>query len=174
MRLVGYNQVNLTSNAATGTDPSWCGNERLTYVSDRDGNLEIYIMLADGSEQTRLTENFAADTDPSCSPSGNQIAYTSTRDGNKEVYVMNLNGSAQQRLTTNDASDGRPAWSPDGTQIVFGSDRDGNQEIYLMNTDGSGVLISRMTLVMILILLGLQIAAPLRLLPTAIYRWTST
>jgi TolB protein len=64
-------------------------------------------MLADGFKQTRLTENFAADTDPSCSPSGNQIAYTSARDGNKEVYVMNLNGSAQQRLTTNDASDGR-------------------------------------------------------------------
>ena len=41
---------------------------RIAFNSDRDGNLEIYIMKADGSEQTRLTNNPAYDGAPSWSP----------------------------------------------------------------------------------------------------------
>ncbi len=41
------------------------GNGKQTvFVSDRDGNEEIYVMNNDGTGQTRLTDNPAFDTTP--------------------------------------------------------------------------------------------------------------
>ena len=113
------------------------GQGRIVFESDRDGNQEIYVMNADGSEQTRLTDNLAADSDPNWSPDGQKIAFCSKRDGNWEIYVMNADGTEQTRLTNNQANDAYPSWSPDGQAIAFSSNRDGNQQIYVMNSDGS-------------------------------------
>lgn len=110
---------------------------RIAFYSQRDGLAEIYAMNADGSEQTRLTNNDAVDWDPSWSPDGQQIAFISNRDGAGDIYRMNADGSEQTRLTTSDADDFAPAWSPDGQRIAFMAFRDGNPEIYAMNADGS-------------------------------------
>jgi len=40
----------------------------LAFVSYRDGNAEIYVMNADGSGQTNLTNSQANDWDPAWSP----------------------------------------------------------------------------------------------------------
>lgn len=112
-------------------------NGKIAYISSPDGDQEIYVMNADGSNQTRLTFNPAADSGPAWSPDGLKIAFTSNRDGNEEIYVMNADGSGQTRLTQNAADDFSPAWSPDGQMIAFTSSRDGKGEIYVMNADGS-------------------------------------
>ena len=69
-------------------------------------------MNADGSAQTRLTDNDATDVSPSWSPDGSRIAFASDRDGNPEIYVMNADGSGQTSLTNNLADDVYPSWSP--------------------------------------------------------------
>ena len=84
---------------------------KIAFESNRDGNWEIYVMNADGSEQTNLTNNPAMDTFPSWSPGGKKIAFQSFRDGNWDIYVMNADGSEQTNLTNNPASDGEPSWS---------------------------------------------------------------
>ncbi|MFP6642604.1 MAG: protein kinase, partial [Candidatus Latescibacterota bacterium] len=61
---------------------------KIAFVSDRDGNHEIYVMDSDGSNQTRLTSNYASDYDPSWSPDGSKIAFGSDRDGFGDIYVM--------------------------------------------------------------------------------------
>ena len=109
---------------------------QIVFTSDRDGNNEIYVMNADGSGQTRLTNNVAADTQPAWSPDGSRIVFTSNRDGNGEIYVMNADGSGQTRLTNNAADDSQPTWSPDGSHIAFASVRT-PVGIYIMNADGS-------------------------------------
>ncbi|HEX6126277.1 MAG TPA: DUF5050 domain-containing protein [Pyrinomonadaceae bacterium] len=111
--------------------------ERIAFQTSRDGNTEIYVMDADGSNQTRLTYSESDDADPAFSPDGTKIAYLSGRDGNFEIYVMNADGTNQTRLTINDQVDNDPSFSPDGTKIVFTSYRDGNGEIYSMNVDGT-------------------------------------
>jgi Tol biopolymer transport system component len=111
----------------------------IAFTSSRDGNNEIYVMNADGSGVTRLTDNPAIDQDPAWSPDGTRLAFTSTRDGNYELYVMNADGSGVTRLTTDPARDQHPAWC--GTRIAFDSDRYLQQmpDIYVMNDDGTGV-----------------------------------
>jgi Tol biopolymer transport system component len=126
----------LTSRRSVAQGPAWSANgRRIAFTSTRDGNPEIYVMNADGSEETRLTTNPAVDVDPTWS-GGARIAFTSTRDGNPEIYAMNADGSAQTRLTDAGAVDQRPDWSPDGRRIAFETNRDGNYEIYAMNADG--------------------------------------
>lgn len=123
-------------SARAQIDPSW----EIAFVSERDGNAEIYVMNAGGgAAPRRLTTDLAADVHPSWSPNGERIAFVSERDGNAEIYVMNADGGAQQRLTNNPAFDGFPSWSPDGTRIAFVSERDGSPDIYVMNVDGGGV-----------------------------------
>ena len=102
-------------------------------------NGEIYVMNADGSEQTNISNNPAFDGYPHWSPDGKKIAFMTSRDGiNYEIYVMNADGTSQTRLTNNADLDAEPSWSPDGTKIVFRSDRDNhNYQIYVMNADGS-------------------------------------
>jgi endonuclease YncB( thermonuclease family) len=113
-------------------------NGKIVFVSDRVGNEEIYVMNADGSGQTRLTNSATEDRSPAWSPDGHRIAFSSLRDGDEEIYVMNADGSGQTRLTDNADFDGFPAWSPDGTRIAFTSNRDSFWgEIYVMNADGS-------------------------------------
>jgi len=114
---------------------------KIVYYSHRDGNYEIYTMNADGSNQTRLTFNDAADSAPVWSPNGRQIAFDSDRDGNEEIYVMDTDGKNQRRLTHHPGVDAYPHWSPDGSQITFTSNRDakGGIEIYVMDADGGNV-----------------------------------
>ena len=106
--------------------------KRIAFVSDRDGNPEIYVMDTDGGNLQNLTDNPAVDHSPSWSPDGKRIAFVSDRDGNpNEIYVMDTDGGNLQNLTNNPADDDGPSWSPDGKHIAFVSDRD------VMNANGS-------------------------------------
>ncbi len=97
----------------------------------------IYVMDADGSHVTRLTDGTASDVSPVWSRNGH-IAFTSDRSGNIDIYVMNADGSGLTRLTTDPARDVLPSWSLDGNRIVFTSYRSGDGDIYVMNADGTG------------------------------------
>ena len=112
----------------------------IVFGLQRDGNPEISLMNADGSEERRLTHDPADDWQASWSRDSTRLAFVSARDGEWEIYLMDVSDggvagdSHLVRLTDNDVSDGFPDWSPDGTRIVFSSMRDGNEEI----CDGRG------------------------------------
>ncbi len=83
----------LTNNDVDDVTPAWSPDgRRITFASERDGNLEIYVMNADGSGVNRLTYNGARDLFPAWSPDGRHIAFHSNRDGRMDIYVMNTAG----------------------------------------------------------------------------------
>lgn len=126
-----------TIAGAQATSPLTPQEGTIVYVTDRDGNREIYSIGSNGMNSIRLTDNPADDFSPKWSPSGDRIAFVSTRDGNPEIYVMNRDGSGLTRITNHSDEDTDPAWSPDGKKIVFASNRDGNYEIYIHYLKGN-------------------------------------
>lgn len=102
-------------------------------------NEDIFVVNADGTGESQLTNATGRDNYPAWSPDGSRIAFSSDRDqlGILNIFVMNADGSEQARLTE-DGHNERPAWSPDGSKILFSSIRDGDYEVYLMNADGTG------------------------------------
>jgi len=120
-----------------------------TRDSTRDGDFEIYVMAADGSDVQRLTRHRGLDGYPVWSPDGNQIAFVRDTDPpatgplpswprRPRIYVMGSDGSNVQRLTEFETG-GYTSWSPDGERIAFEGNFDGIWEIYVMHLDGSNV-----------------------------------
>ena len=93
----------------------------------RPGELEIYIMDADGSNQRQLTQLGGANFAPYWHPSGEKIVFSSNHhdpDGRDfEIYMINVDGSGLTRITYSEGFDGFPVFSPDGQHLVFGSNR---------------------------------------------------
>ena len=108
----------------------------LSFASNREGGLRLYMFTAGDRAQTPMSSS-GQESQPVWSPDGSRIAFTSGVDGNNEIYVMNADGSNLVNLTQAPSNESYPEWSPNGSQIAFTSDRDGNNEIYVMNADGS-------------------------------------
>jgi TolB protein len=130
----GTGTIRLTWEAGADINQSCmvAGRPQNRIASDRDGNREMNVMNADGTEPARLTNQVARDYRPAYSPDGKPIAFVSERDGNAEIYVMDVDGTNVSRFTTNPGQDMDPAWSPDGSRIAFR----GNGSLYVMNASG--------------------------------------
>jgi Tol biopolymer transport system component len=127
-----------------GKNPAFSPNGRkIVFVSDRDGNDEIYIMNSDGTGQTRLTSDELGDDSPVFSPDGSKIAYVS--EGYKEghgtcwsIYIMNNDGTGNIRISGNkEGDDLDPHFSPDGEKLLFVNNHILGSEIFIINRDGS-------------------------------------
>jgi Tol biopolymer transport system component len=59
----------LTNHPAIDNNPVWSPDgTKIAFVSDRDGNSEIYVMDADGRHLINVTQNDANDYAPLWSP----------------------------------------------------------------------------------------------------------
>ena len=93
--------------------PAWSPDgTRIAFMSSRDGNPEIYVMNADGSNVRRITNHPAADATPTWSLTGTQIAFTSARAGTPQIYMVGSDGLNLRRLTISESWADRPTWSP--------------------------------------------------------------
>ena len=117
---------------------------KIVFDSTRDGNSEIYVMNADGTNQTRLTNNSVSDNKPIFSPDGSKILYLSKSDNTAgELYLMNADGSNSFRLTENEATETNFLFSPEGSNIVYqyvinGQSINAQNDIYSVKADGTG------------------------------------
>ena len=105
---------------AHGTDrihnflPAWSPDgTKIAFMTNRDGNQEIYVMDANGSNPRRITRHPGIDATPTWSPAGNQIGFTSDRSGSPQIYIVDADGLSQpQRITTDESWADRATWAP--------------------------------------------------------------
>ena len=117
----GTVQANLTDNKWRDSAPVWSPDGgKIAFVSNRDGNHDIFVMDADGTNPVNLTRDSESnDHGPHWSPDGSKIVYVSDRRGGYNLHIMNPDGTGQTNLTSGLDSDQSPQWSPDGSRIAF-------------------------------------------------------
>ena len=115
------------------------GDSPIVYVSDTDGDQEIYLVHPGTGESSRLTNNSTPDEDPRWSPDGEMVAYVSRESGDKEINVISREGENLSRLTNNPGLDSSPRWSPEQQVLAYVSEsqdegEDGS-EIYAISLE---------------------------------------
>ena len=115
----------------------YSARDKITFSSDRDGHLNIFIMNPDGSEVINITQDSFYCWVPLWLPDGKTIAYGTFEGTHLYIYSIHNDGSNKQKILNDSNTNWFPAWSPDGKRICFTSDRDGNNELYIVNADGS-------------------------------------
>ncbi len=112
---------------------------KIVFISNRDGNDELYMMDYDGHNQTRVTFNKKQDYMPAWSADRKKIAYTSYRNNKAGLYILNpFEGEITEVVSkgTNFA----PTFSPDGKKLAFCSTlEEGNPEIYVATSEGKKI-----------------------------------
>lgn len=103
--------------------PQWSPDGRsIVFASTRDGDWEIYLMSADGTNPRRLTRSPGRDAHPSFLD-GRRIVFQSPRgrtaDDQVDLYVMDADGGNPHRLVGAPGFNGVPAPAPDGSSIAF-------------------------------------------------------
>ncbi len=137
-RLAAHRMANEIVHTLSGEKPIFAS--KIVFVSDRDGNEELYMMDYDGQNQTRLTFNKITDYMPAWSPDGKKIAYTSYKSLVAGLYILDLEAGTVTPVSTR-GNNFAPAFSADGKKLAFSStmDQDGNSEIYVANADGKNI-----------------------------------
>ncbi|MDD5092598.1 MAG: hypothetical protein PHQ23_17000, partial [Candidatus Wallbacteria bacterium] len=118
----------------------------IVFVSDRDGNREIYAIKSDGTGERRITSNEVEDINPRWAPDKSKIVYSSYCKGTFEICVITSIGGSPSFLTHVGYDCIHPSFSRDGKKIVFCRSHDLQGlyfELYMMNADGTGM--ERMT-----------------------------
>jgi unsaturated rhamnogalacturonyl hydrolase len=111
----------LTSDPAIDRFPTVSADGRLvTFRSERDGNSEIYLMKADGSDLRRITDNTVPDGYPTITSDGSGIVFASSRAGRRSVFLVNLAGEGLVELEQDQQWHARnPRTSVDGRRLLY-------------------------------------------------------
>lgn len=94
----GASPKHLLENTSKTTPEGSPGGKSIAFMTNRDGNWEIYVIQASGNGLKRLTNRLAVDGLPTWSPDGSYIAFVSNYGGQWAVWAIRPDGSGLQEL----------------------------------------------------------------------------
>ena len=101
----------------------------LTYCADRNGEMDIYTINLDGTNEIRLTTSEGLNDGPEYSPDGEYIWFNSMRTGLMQIWKMKIDGSEQTQMTFDeDRNSWFPHISPDGAHVIYITYKKGDLE----------------------------------------------
>lgn len=113
--------------------------QQIIFVSESDGDQEIFLLDIGKGSAIQLTKNSAQDFGPIWSDDREKIAYLTDESGNLEINQIDRNGEAVTRLTRGERinANDSAAWSPNGDRLAFVSQRESisgasNPELYVL------------------------------------------
>ncbi len=142
--IYGGHMTQLTKNKWIDFNPSISNDsKKLLFVSDRDGNRDIYItnlewidghMKWRGTELSNLTNSKENDWTPSFSPVENKIIFSTyfPENDNYDIMLMDDDGGNKENLTNTSNYEKFPQFSPDGSYIIYQGWKSGNMEIFFL------------------------------------------
>lgn len=130
---LGWSGLSVAESQLESADVQNRSVDNILFISNHDGDHEIYLIKKLGEKPIQLTSNHRDDVGISWSPNGKKILFSSMRDGNSEIYMMDADGGNQTNLTQHSGLDFSPSWSPDGQRVLFVSNRDGKEDIFLLS-----------------------------------------
>lgn len=134
---------------------------KIVFTSDRSGDLELWTMNLDGTDQRQVTHDLGYDGGAFFSPDSKQLIFRSSRPltdsakdeyrslleqglvapTNMELYVCNVDGSNLRKITSLGKANWAPFFTPDGKKVIFASNHASNRgydfQLYTVNLDGS-------------------------------------
>lgn len=106
------NAYPITNDTFTDESPAWSPDARqITFVSDRGGSTDIYVMNADGRQMRRITQQLSTALSPRWSPDGQHIAFAAMTP-RADLYIIKMDGSDLRRLTANACWNSSLTWRP--------------------------------------------------------------
>lgn len=94
---------------------------QIAFISDRGGQVDLWLMNADGSGAQRLTDNPAQEMFPAWSPDRSKIAYTSANGDVANLWIIEVaNGRSVEVAKGVGLQMGQIRWSTDGRSILYG------------------------------------------------------
>ncbi|WP_298008653.1 MULTISPECIES: protein kinase domain-containing protein [Anaerolinea] len=115
------------------------GASEIAFVSERTGQMQIWMMSVDGQNLRQITNMRNGACQPAWSPDGTRLAFISPCPGKREIYegsaiyLLTLDGSEPVPLPSSPEGDFDPTWSPDGKKLAFTSLRTGRPSIFVID-----------------------------------------
>ena len=133
----------LTADSEYNRMPTWSEDGRfIFFMSNRDGDFDIHMMEADGSNQVPITRNDGLDFFPLISPDNKRLAYISETEGAWELFGLDIVTNQTRQLTSEGQFVSFLTWSPDGAYIAYLTNGSGQPsdpyQLNIIPADGSG------------------------------------
>ena len=120
MNANGAGQMQITLGLGNDERPTYSPDGmNIAFSTNRDGNYEIYKILAIGGVATRLTNNAASDRNPSWASDNSAIAFGSDRNAGMKIWAIAPDGSNPSQVNgNNDGGGDQPAFSKSSGETI--------------------------------------------------------
>ena len=98
---------------------SWTPDGKIVYASGTSGNLDLWLIEANGTGQKQLTANAGNNSRPSVSDDGRYVVFMSDRTGTNHIWRIDIDGSNATELT-NGGGELNPQCLPIGQSVLYG------------------------------------------------------
>ncbi|MDP9229183.1 MAG: hypothetical protein M3O67_00765, partial [Bacteroidota bacterium] len=139
-----------------------CDGKRMIYTSDKDGDIDLYVMDLRTGKEIRVTNTLGYDGGAWFSADGKQIIWRASRPKtesdikeykellaaglvapiNMEVWIANSDGTNAKQVTSLGQANWAPNFMPNG-KIIFCSNHEYKRgfpfNMYTLNADGTGM-----------------------------------
>jgi Tol biopolymer transport system component len=106
--------------------------ERIAFMSERGGKLDIYSMKIDGSDVIQLTDHPGVSGLPSWHPAGNKIVYITKSGVTARLNLIDPTGRISSLTNT---PGGQPDWSSDGKSVAFVGGTPGQMDLFVLDVE---------------------------------------